>query len=128
MMVPINTSKEKMDLLSRTFGCQIGNLPFTYLGPPLGLTKPSVHDFLPMVQRIERRLVCCAQFLTQARKLEMVNSVLTSLPMYILSVVRMHVIVINQEDQYRKHLIWRGSDINNKKPPLAAWNGVSTKG
>lgn len=96
MMVQINTPEERMNILAQTFGCQRGSMPFTYLGFPLGITKPSVHDFLPMVQKIERRLLCCAQFLTQGGKLEMINFVLTPLPMY------------------RKHLLWRGSDINNK--------------
>lgn len=124
MMVPINTSADKMEILSNTFGCQIGTMSFTYLGLPLGLTKPLMQDFPPMVQQVEKRLVCCAQFLTQSGKLETVNLVLTSLPMYILSVIRMHVTVLNQADQYRKHLLWRGSNINNNKPPLAAWHLV----
>jgi hypothetical protein len=51
---PINVSVEKMDLLSKTFNCQIGSFPFTYLGLPLGNAKPRIQDFLPMVNRIEK--------------------------------------------------------------------------
>jgi hypothetical protein len=29
-----------MLILSRTFNCQIGEMPFTYLGLPLGLARP----------------------------------------------------------------------------------------
>jgi len=29
--------------------------------------------------------------------------------------------VIKQIDKYRKHCLWRGSDLNSKKPPKAAW-------
>jgi ABC-type spermidine/putrescine transport system permease subunit I len=42
MMVPINLTEEKLDLLSTGFGCAKGSLPFTYLGLPLGTTKPKV--------------------------------------------------------------------------------------
>lgn len=42
MMFPINISDERIDHLARTFGCSKGSLPFTYLGLPLGLTKPRV--------------------------------------------------------------------------------------
>jgi hypothetical protein len=28
--------------------------------------------------------------------------------------------VIRQIDRFRKHCLWRGSDINSKKPPKAA--------
>jgi hypothetical protein len=45
MMVPINMTEEKLDLLSTGFGCTKGSLPFTYLGLPLGTTKPKVEDF-----------------------------------------------------------------------------------
>ena len=38
MMVSINISEEKLDHLARTFGCDEGSLPFTFLGLPLGIT------------------------------------------------------------------------------------------
>ena len=41
MMVPINISEHKLNLLANTFGCSIGSLPFTYLGLPLSTTKPT---------------------------------------------------------------------------------------
>jgi hypothetical protein len=55
-MVPINISDEKFNLLPNTFGCAKGSLPFTYLGLPLGITKPKIEDYLPMVSKCERRL------------------------------------------------------------------------
>lgn len=39
MMIPINTSEVQCNALAQTFGCIVGQLPFTYLGLPLGLTK-----------------------------------------------------------------------------------------
>ena len=39
-MLPVDVSAEKMDLLAQTFGWSIGTLPFTYLGLPMGTTKP----------------------------------------------------------------------------------------
>ncbi|WVZ99154.1 hypothetical protein U9M48_044493 [Paspalum notatum var. saurae] len=48
-MTPINTSQERLKHLASTFGCSAGSLPFTYLGLPLGTTKPKVEDFLPLV-------------------------------------------------------------------------------
>jgi hypothetical protein len=69
MLIPINISVEKTKHLAATFGCSVGSLPFTYLGLPLGLTKPKVEDFLPLVTRCERRLVSTSLFLSQAGKL-----------------------------------------------------------
>jgi hypothetical protein len=48
-MYPINVCPERMEILSRTFNCQTGSMPFTYLGLPLGLSKPRIHHFLPLI-------------------------------------------------------------------------------
>ena len=45
MIVPINIGKDRFDELTTTFGCTKGSLPFTYLGLPLSLIKPTVADF-----------------------------------------------------------------------------------
>jgi hypothetical protein len=43
-MPPINISEEKLQNLAQTFGCAVGSLPFTYLGLPMGTTKPKMED------------------------------------------------------------------------------------
>jgi len=70
MMIPINVAEDKFDLLAQSFGCSKGSLPFTYLGLPLSLYKPTVADFWPLVNRCERRLVSTSNFLSEARRLE----------------------------------------------------------
>lgn len=57
MMVPINMSEQRCQMLAQSFGCMVGQMPFTYLGLPLGLSKPKVEEFLPLVTRCERRLM-----------------------------------------------------------------------
>jgi hypothetical protein len=64
--VPINIPDDKFSLLASTFGCAKGSFPFTYLGLPLGLTKPKMEDFLPLVSKCERRLAATSMFLSQA--------------------------------------------------------------
>jgi hypothetical protein len=66
VMLPINITKEQLQHLANVFECQPGSLPFTYLGLPLGTTKPIIEDFLPLVQRVERRLLSPSAFLSQA--------------------------------------------------------------
>jgi len=63
IMVPINLSETRLDHLAKTFNYEKGTLPFTYLGLPLGLTKPRVIDFSPLVSRWERRLAATSTFL-----------------------------------------------------------------
>jgi len=54
-----------------------------YLGLPLGITKPRIEDYLPLVTKCETRLACTSTILSQAGKLEITNDVLTALPTYL---------------------------------------------
>lgn len=85
MMVPINISEERIQQLAQTFGCSIGKMPFTYLGLPLGLTKPRFEEFLPMVSRCERRLLSTSNLLSEAGRLQLTNSIFSALPMFHMS-------------------------------------------
>jgi hypothetical protein len=46
---PINVSDQKMEILANMFHCKIGSMSFTYLGLPLGLKKPNLGAFLPLI-------------------------------------------------------------------------------
>jgi hypothetical protein len=81
--------------------------------------KPKVEEFLPLVQRIERRLIATSNFLTQASRLEMVDSILSALPTFYMGKIKIPPIVIKQIDKYRKHCTWRGSDLNAKKNTIS---------
>jgi len=83
MMVPINISHEKLKHLALTFGCSTGSLPFSYLGLPLGSTKPRIDDYLPLISRCEKRLVSTSLFLSQPGRLQITNSVFTALPTFL---------------------------------------------
>ena len=45
---------------------------------------------MPLVSRVEKRLLTCSNFLSQAGKLEMVNYVLSSLLTFVLSTLKIH--------------------------------------
>jgi hypothetical protein len=108
-MVPINIEDSKMQILAQTFGCTIGSMPFTYLGLPLGTTKTTIEDFLPLVSKCEKRLVSTSiTFLSQAGRLQLTNSVSTSLPNFSLCTFKVHKTVLKHIDKFRKHCLWRG--------------------
>jgi hypothetical protein len=107
---------KKLDFLARTFGCSKGSLPFTYLGLPLGLTKPLVQDFLPLVNKCERRLASTSMFLSQAGRLQITNVVLTSLPTFFMCTLSLPKVVIKLIDKFRKQCLRRGLDINARNP------------
>jgi hypothetical protein len=83
-LIPINVVEDMVTLFTAALHCQQGILPFTYLGLPLSTTKPRKEVFLPLVQTIKRRLPACALYLNYGNKLRIVNSVLSSMPMFYL--------------------------------------------
>jgi hypothetical protein len=109
---------------TNALACQLGSMPFNNLGLPLGTAKSNVQHLLPLVERIQKRLIGCAQFLTSAGKLEMVDSVLSSMPTCYMSSLMVYMSIIEQDDKYIIDCINRGSDLSKKNPPLAAWELV----
>jgi hypothetical protein len=99
-------------------------MPFTYLGLPLGLKKPNLGAFLPLIQKAENRLATTSIFLSQAGRLQMINIVFSSLPTYYMCTLTLPKSMIKHIDKIRRHCLWRGADINAKKPPQATWKLV----
>jgi retron-type reverse transcriptase len=63
-LITINISNEEANSLAKTIGCQVTSMPFTYLGLPMGTTKPTVEDLMPLICAVERRLSSSAIWLT----------------------------------------------------------------
>ena len=124
-LIPINVSQDRVPILTQTFGCAQGSLPFTYLGKPLGTTKPLVKDYAPLICRIERKLSGSSSFLNYAGRLQLVNSVISTLPTYYMCTLSLPQAVIEMIDKFQKKCLWRGSDPNAKGYNLAAWNMVT---
>jgi hypothetical protein len=57
--------------------------------------------------------------------LQIVNSVLSSLPTYYLCTLKLPSSVVAQIDKSRRHCLWVGADMNANKPPKAAWQIAS---
>jgi hypothetical protein len=128
LMVPLNLEEGKLAELAQVFGCQTGALRFTYLGLPLGTTKPHIQDFMPLIQRVKGRLTCTSLMLSQGGKLEMVNTVFSSSAIFYTGTIKLHKGVVKQLDKYMKHCLWRGSDLNSKKTlQRCLANGLSAK-
>ncbi|XP_073368087.1 uncharacterized protein [Aegilops tauschii subsp. strangulata] len=83
-MVPINVDEDSIIGLAAAFGCQVDNMPFTYLGLPVGTTRPKMVDFMPLADCMERRMTASSSFLNQGERLQFLNSALSSLPIFYL--------------------------------------------
>jgi hypothetical protein len=96
-------------------------MSFTYLGLPMGTTKPRVEHYAPLMNRAERQLTSISSLLTYAGKLQLVNLVLSSLPTFTMCSVLVPVVVLEYFDRARRHCTWRKLEVNAKSKPLVAW-------
>jgi hypothetical protein len=120
-MVSLNVPDPKMQSLAAAFGCQIATMPFTYLGLPMGTTKPRMEDLTPLMDRVERKLSACSNFLSYLGRLEMINSAITPIVTYTMCSIKLSIGVIENIDRIRKQCLWRGNDPNKRGGNLAAW-------
>jgi hypothetical protein len=120
-MVPLNMTEEKAELMTRVLGCKLQGMSFTYLGLPMGTTKPRVEHFAPLMNRVERQLTSISNILTYVGKLQLVNSILSSLPTYTMCSISVPVEVHEYVDRARRHYMWRNSEANAKDKPIVAW-------
>jgi hypothetical protein len=90
-MVPMNVSEDLVKDLAAEFGCQISNISFTYLGLPLGTTRPTITELSPLVYQLERKLTSssCFFFLSQGARLQLINSALASMPLHFLCTLQL---------------------------------------
>jgi hypothetical protein len=122
-MLPINVSPDALNHLAGVFGCQIGSMSFTYLGLPLGTTRPSITELSPLVCRVERKLSASSSFLSQGARLQLINSALASLPLHFLCTLSLPPGLTKQFDRIICQCLWRDK-FDEPKQSLAAWDMV----
>lgn len=106
--------------LANTWGATVLLFPIIYLGLPLSdkpLHKP---DYLPLIHKVSNRLSgWSASLLSMTGRIVLINSVLTSLPVYFMTAFLLPKWVINEIDGVRRNFLWHGCDSQSKKIHLA---------
>jgi hypothetical protein len=105
------------------YGCGLGQYPFRYLGIPMHHKKISNVDWKVIEEKFEKKLSCWkGKLLLYGGRLVLINSVLSSLSMFILSFFEVPKEVLHKLDFYRSRFFWQGdSHKNKKKYRLAKW-------
>ena len=115
-------AKEEEDQYKQIFGCEAGALPFKYLGIPIHYRRLLNKEWNTVESRFEKKLACWqSKLLSYGDRLVLINSVLTSLPMFMLSFLEVPVGVRKRLDVYRSRFFWQ-SDQYKRKYWLTKWN------
>jgi hypothetical protein len=120
----IGVTADEIERLSRASGCNVGMLPFRYLGVPVGERLSSVKAWEPIILKFKSRLARWkANLLSCGGRLTLVSSVLGSLPNYFLSIFRLPKKVNLILEGIRSRFFW-GGDIDSKHIHWIKWNVV----
>jgi hypothetical protein len=113
-------AKEYELQFAHLFSCGIGTLPFKYLGIPMIHRRLRNSNYQGVIDRFEKRLSTWkAKFLSSGGRLVLLNSVLSSLPIFMMPFFELQVGVLKKLDTIWSRFFGRGS--SKMKYRLARW-------
>ena len=119
---PIRCSNINLEEVMEGFPCSIKNFPCSYLGLPLHTRELRRVDIQPLVDKVANRLPAWkGRFINRAGRLKLLNTVLTSLPVYFLTVFNPKKWMIKKIDRIRKGFLWNGTSEAQGGQCLVAW-------
>ncbi|WVZ84242.1 hypothetical protein U9M48_031294 [Paspalum notatum var. saurae] len=107
-------AQNHLDQYMEIFGCKVGEFPFNYLGIPIHFKKLRNADW----NNLERLASL------HRGRLTLINSVLSSLPTYMISFFDVPKGVLRRLDYFQSRFFWQG-DEHKKKYRLARWSILS---
>ena len=112
---------QELDVL---FGCQVGTLSHTYLGLTPSLAKFRIEDFVPMLKRIENRLLGYSTLLSTGDKLILIKSVFSGMPIFFMCSLLLPKAVIKQIESYLRNCMWRKFGSLDSGTAMISWDTV----
>ncbi|RVW99076.1 Transposon TX1 uncharacterized 149 kDa protein [Vitis vinifera] len=115
-------SVENAEVLASKLGCKVGSLPSTYLGLPLGAPHKSVVVWDGVEERMRKRLALWKrQFISKGGRLTLIRSTLASMPIYLMSLMRIPRVVRLRLEKIQRDFLWGGGALE-KRPHLVNWD------
>ena len=95
-----------VEVLAAKLGCGVGSLPSTYLGLPLGAPHRALGVWDSIEERFRRRLATWKrQYISKGGRITLIQSTLSSLLIYFLSLFRMSKIVCSRLEKIQRDFL-----------------------
>lgn len=115
--------QHRAEVLNR-YHFETGTLPVRYLGIPLLTKTMTASDYLPLLEKIRARISSwTGRFLSFAGRIQLINSVLSSLVNFWLTVFRLPKTCVKEINKLLSAFLWSGPMLNPHKAKLA-WGEV----
>ena len=108
-VTPISCEGMNLDDILAGFPIVCTSFPTKYMGLPLTVRRLRKSDFQPLLEKATSKLAGWhGRHLTQAGRVFLTKSVLSSLPVYLLSVLKAPKDILDALDEARKKFLWAG--------------------
>lgn len=115
IFVPLNVSQEDMPWVQAVIGCTRSDFPVQYLGVPLTTKSPTRALFMPLIEKVERKLSGWkGKLISKGGRLQLVQAVLSAISVYHMMCFRLPQWVIQRIDKIRRLFLWGSSTDNNR--------------
>jgi hypothetical protein len=104
--------------------CGVDSIPFRFLGIPVGANPRRKSTWLPIIESMNKRLgVWNGRNLSIGGRVTLINSVLSSLPLYFFSFFKAPVCVLKELVGIQRKFLW-GGGMESKKVCWISWERV----
>ncbi|KAJ9542726.1 hypothetical protein OSB04_029232 [Centaurea solstitialis] len=123
-LLGIGVEHEDVKALARELNCHPAELPFIYLGLPVGSNMKKISSWDSIINRFNKKLANWkAATLSIGGRLTLVKSVLSSLPLYYASIFKIPENVLQTLEGKRRRFLWGIKDGVHKQSWIS-WNKV----
>ena len=122
---PIRCSDIDLPAILNDFPAAIAQFPIKYLGLPISLGRLRRADFQPYIDKAASRLQPWkGKFITQAGCAALVKSVLSSMPIFLLTALKADKRTIKAFDKLRRGMLWNCNDKVSGGKCKVSWDKV----
>jgi hypothetical protein len=114
-LIGINVEACFLESAALFLKCVVGQLPFIYLGLPVGANPRRLSTWNPVLDVIQRRLASWKnKYVSLGGRVVLLNSVLSAIPIFYLSLFKMPVGVWKKLVRMQRRFLWGGAAGNSK--------------
>ncbi|GKU91337.1 hypothetical protein SLEP1_g5224 [Rubroshorea leprosula] len=123
-LIGVNVKEEEVSKMSHFLNCNIGELPMKYLGMMIGMSTRRLKMWKGLIDKFKKKLSGWNnKYLSLGGRIVLINSVLTSLPVFLMSTYLLPKGVIKAIDTIRRGFLWGGKE-EGKKIAWVGWDKV----